>query len=149
MAGPTVVALLLALQIRTADDPSRLARWLLAAGLLGSATDSLLALAGLFSFLPGPLSAWISPPWLLFLWMAFGSTLPRSLAWLGDSPRLAAGLGAAGGPLSYYAGAELGAVRLTEPAGTSLLVLACVWAILLPGLFTLMRRLGVSPKIRT
>lgn len=140
-AGPVLVAILLALQVRSAENPPTLARWLLTVGLLGAVLDSLLALAGLFAFQPGFLPTWTCPPWLFFLWMIFGSTLPSSLAWLTEHPRLASGLGAAGGPLSYYAGAELGALRLSEPPRLSLLILACLWALLLPGLFRLMGKL--------
>jgi len=143
MAGPTIVAVLLALQVRAAPDPPAFARWIVLVGVVGAFVDTGLGLAGLFTFRPDLLPAWVCPPWLFFLWMIFGSVLPNALAWLADSPRLAAGLGAAGGPLSYYAGAELGALRLSDPPELSLLVLACVWGLLMPGLFILMKR-GVA-----
>ncbi|MBM4133270.1 MAG: DUF2878 domain-containing protein [Nitrospira sp.] len=146
-AGPVLAAILLTLQVRSADHPPNLAFWLLTVGLLGAVLDSLLALAGLFSFRPGYLPTWLCPPWLFFVWMTFGSTLPSSLAWLAEHPRLAAGLGAAGGPLSYYAGSELGALQLSEQINLSLLILACLWALLMPGLFVLMRKL--SPPLAT
>jgi len=73
------------------------------------------------------------------------STLPLSLDWLSGRPRFAALCGAIGGPLSYYAGASLGALDLPGEPRMSLLILAAVWGILLPGLHQLKTRMGLAP----
>ena len=76
--------------------------------------------------------------------MLFASTLPLSLNWLTERPRLAALLGAVGGPASYYAGASLGALDLSGHTVTSLLILATVWGILMPTLLRLKNRMGLT-----
>ncbi len=139
MAGPVVVAVLLAGQLRAAPDPPTLARWLLLVGALGAAIDTGLGLVGLLSFRPDFTPSWACPPWLFFLWMIFGSTLPNALRWLAATPTLAAVLGATAGPLSYFAGREMDALTLAEPLSTTLLVLAVLWGLLLPTLFGLLR----------
>lgn len=142
--GPVLVAVLLGLQLRFLPDPRRFARFLAAAGLLGLVLDSTLGALGLFVFHVSAFPAWVCPPWLTALWMLFASTLPLSLNWLTERPRLAALLGAVGGPASYYAGASLGALDLSGHTVTSLLILAAVWGILMPTLLRLKNRMGLT-----
>ena len=47
--------------------------------------------------------------------------------------------GAIGGPLSYWAGMQLGAVNFGVPTMSTVLMLAAVWAVLLPALVKLVR----------
>jgi hypothetical protein len=72
---------------------------------------------------------WLSPPWMAALWPNFVTTLHTSLGWLAGRYRLAALLGAVGGPLSYYAGARLGALTFPSDPTFSLIVLAAVWSV--------------------
>lgn len=71
------------------------------------------------------------PLWLIALWPAFAMTLRHSLAWLQGRWILATLLGAIAGPLSYIAGAQLGAATLMQPLAVSL-YLAIAWAITMP-----------------
>lgn len=92
--------------------------------------------------------AWIgAPPWILALWVAFALTLTRSFSLLQTRPALAALLGAVGGPLAFL-GAARGwhAVELQPPVGISLAALAVGWAIALPLLATVARKLGAAPR---
>lgn len=100
---------------------------------LGMATDSLLQLAGVVHF-AGASWAGLSPFWLWALWGVFGLTLNSSLAFLQTQARWVAGvLGAIWGPLTYYAGANLGAATLDVTA-THSAAMALVWALVLPAL---------------
>jgi hypothetical protein len=63
--------------------------------------------------------------------MIFATTLNVSLRWMKKRWTLAAGLGAVGGPLAYLAGAQLGAVTLTETS-TALAAIGTVWALAMP-----------------
>lgn len=74
------------------------------------------------------------PLWLVVLWGAFALALRYSLHYLHSSVPLCVIFGAVFGPLSYYAGARLGAVQFGPSVWQSLLVLAAIWGILLPGL---------------
>lgn len=101
------------------------------AGALGVVADLvLIPCAGLAYIdhppgVPGPL-------WIIALWMAFGTSLNVSFAWLHGRIWLAAPLGGISGPLAYIAGRKLGAVEFGPPDAEPLLWLASVWGMALP-----------------
>jgi len=109
-------------------------------GLLGFSIDTLLTLTGVFRF---PHSAEISLPpfWLLLLWLSFSATIRQSLAWLTKLPVMASLAGAIGGPLAYYTASRLGAVDLGFSIAASLVLLALIWAVILPLFFWLSQQL--------
>lgn len=130
--GPALVAVLAALNLYLRHPSQRLfeLRLLGLASLLGLLVDSLLATAGVFTFLDGQLPDWLSRPWMVALWANFALTLRSSMSWLEGRYRLAALLGMISGPLAYWAGARLGAVNLHGLY--SLLALAAVWLPMVP-----------------
>ena len=78
------------------------------------------------------------------MWPVFASAMRRgnSLEWLLPRLPLAAVLGALAGPLSYSGGARLGALHLD---GTrSLVTIGLCWAVAMPALALLARRLEPS-----
>lgn len=99
-------------------------------GVIGILTDGALTQLGLFSFSPAP--DFLIPFWLAGLWLAFAGTLSYGLKWLQDKPFLAALLGAIFGPLSYFAGMQLGAVAFDHNLTFTLMILALLWALLMP-----------------
>jgi hypothetical protein len=116
---------------------------LLASAALGTLAESGLAVSGLATFHADPAPDWLCPPWISALWANFGITLRHSLRWLERHLVLASLLGALIGPLSYVAGARLGAISFPEPS-LALASLAALWALYLPLLFALSARLGRS-----
>lgn len=110
---------------------------LMAKGLvIGLAVDSAMAQSGLIVFAqPGPVSA-IAPVWMALLWVLLMATINHSMSWLKPRPWIASLLGAISGPLSYFAGARLGAAEILAPLEFAL-VMGAVWAILTPLLFHL------------
>lgn len=113
--------------------------WLiLALGAFGTALDFLLMQAGVFRIDGHD----FPPPWLIAVWLLFASTLNHSLRWLQSRLWLAALCGAISAPLSYVAGARLGALNI-DLARLPLLALA--WALLLPLAFHLSQRLLHTP----
>lgn len=70
--------------------------------------------------------------WMAALWLGFATTLPMSLRWLARRPLPAAIGGFVFGPLSFYAGARLGAIELEPGLTQSLVVLAVVWGLAFP-----------------
>ncbi len=108
--------------------------YVLAVGLLGTLVDSLLRTAGATAY-PTSEQAWpfaAVPPWITSLWVAF-AILPRfSLRWLRGRPALAVLLGALGGPLSYLAGARLGAVAVGQSPSLTWTALALEYAVVTP-----------------
>jgi len=82
------------------------------------------------------------PAWLMALWLAFGLAIVPLFGFLMPRPLVAAGLGAAGGPLSWLSAARgWQAATLAEPIWQSLLALSAGWAIALPLLISLARHL--------
>ena len=121
-------------------QPLNEARLALAAVVVGVVVDSSLQWAGVITFWGWSLGA-CSPFWLWLLWGLFALTLPHSLSFLKNLPHwLHALLGAVLGPLTYYAGAQLGAAQW---AGRPVdgLALAVAWALALPLLVQLARQM--------
>ena len=134
-----VVALIIAHILFVGESLTELAVVLVTA-LAGIITDSLLALFGVYIF-SGSGQFLPIPFWLILLWFAFASTLRHSLAYLSKHYRLAAGLGAVGGTLSYVAGMKLQAVTFGLAFYPTVLLLACIWACLMPVIFLLCQRI--------
>ena len=81
---------------------------------------------------PWPL-AWLTPAWMIGIWVSFALTLNHSLAFLKGRHALAAAIGAVGGPLAYW-GAErgFGAVHFDASVATVLLGVGVGWACIFP-----------------
>ncbi|MBC3455520.1 DUF2878 domain-containing protein [Pseudomonas mosselii] len=107
-------------------------RALLRVTLAGCLLDSLLGALGVFAFDSRPL-----PMWLAMLWLVLASGLRHSLAWAGWPFWRGALFGALGGSLAYLAGARLAQVDLPLGTVTTALLLAPIWALLLPSLVRL------------
>ncbi len=101
----------------------------------GMAVDQLLVLSGVFVF-----GSPVLPLWLIALWLAFGLTLTLGLRFLQILPLWAqSGIGAVCGAGSYQAGVYFDAVSFGKSAGLTLLLLALLWALLLPVLLRMSR----------
>jgi hypothetical protein len=103
---------------------------IIAAGV-GIIMDSALLAVGIF--IPrGFGQHMIGPLWMVGLWVNFSTMLSTTLSWLKGRLVLAATLGAVGGPLAYYSGAQLGAAVIAEPLLQNLSVIGLAWALALP-----------------
>lgn len=116
-------------------DRQRDLAFIMVAGIVGTAVDSILMNLGVFSF-SGRLflPEWLVPIWLSGLWLSFASTLHYSLSWLQKRYVLATLFGAVGGPLSYYAGHRFGALTLGQDIISSLVFVSICWGIITPAL---------------
>jgi hypothetical protein len=61
------------------------------------------------------------------LWANFAGTLHLCLNWMRGRYWVASALGVCGGPLAYYGGQRLGAMRLGDSLAISLAVIAVEW----------------------
>ena len=106
----------------------RLAAWALAMGI---AIDSLFQFFSVMQF--HGLSIWgLSPFWMWMLWVLFALTINTSLAFFKSKPLVLSALaGFVFGPLSYYAGAKLGAASW-EGLKFPWLPLALAWMVAMP-----------------
>lgn len=147
-AGPLVVLLLLAVHLGRSRESSSELRLLIGVGLFGFAVDSVLSATDVLRY-EDRLVAWLAPPWIVALWLMFAATFRHSLAWLAPRPAVAFLLGAVGGPLSYAAGARLGALEWPENVVRSALVTSVVWGLAVPlCLAAAHRRLEVGGSVR-
>src|SRR5258706_12694582 len=136
--GLLAVAALMCLNLVWAADRRAVIALAVIAGIIGLVVDSSLGLMGVFSFS-------FAPPWIVALWMAFGSILPAFLSWLAGRYVWAAVLGAVAAPISYYGGVRLGAVAMPNPL-FSLAIIALAWAAIMPLLLRITERLSRSPR---
>jgi hypothetical protein len=104
-------------------------RVLLALGLTGFAVDTAWITLGILDFGGDALA----PSWIVALWLGFGLTVNHSMGWLRQKPVLAAALAALFAPVTYLAGARLGAVEVTNTLGLGLI--SGTWAIMFLLLF--------------
>ncbi|WP_278495189.1 DUF2878 domain-containing protein [Paraburkholderia fungorum] len=107
--------------------------------LIGALWESLLVASGLLVYPGGALIGGTAPWWLLALWALFAVQFNALFGWLKRRLFLAAMVGALAGPLSFRAGAALGAVRFGDPV-LSLFALSVGWAALMPLMLALARR---------
>ncbi|MGY2258223.1 DUF2878 domain-containing protein [Pseudomonas sp. SDO55104_S430] len=102
--------------------------------------DTTLMHLGLFHFSGATV---VLPLWLALLWLLFASTLRYSLSWTNRPWWLGSLAGAIGGPLSYWGGARLAEVGLPLGVWPSILLLASIWALLMPALHWM-----AGPRVR-
>jgi Protein of unknown function (DUF2878) len=142
--GVMVVAVLLVLHLSHVARPRQECRFLGVVLLTGAIWESLLVRLDLLGYPSGLIIGGFAPAWIVALWALFGGQFNTTYTWLKRRPALAALLGAVAGPLSFRAGAALGAVHLNRPLITTL-TLAAGWAVMLPLLAVVSRRWdGVS-----
>ena len=137
--GPVAILVAVALHLRFTRRPGVELRLLAIAMVLGLTVDSLLLATGWIAY---PNGAWLpgfAPYWIIAMWALFATTLNVSMRWLKDRYLLAAVFGAVGGPLSYLAGARLGAMNFVQ-AEWALLALAIAWGVSMPLLTALSSR---------
>jgi hypothetical protein len=135
--GTAIGAAFLLLILAMARRPARAALFVLLAGFAGPLADlAQVALGTLRLREPLLLGVWV-PGWLWMLWLLFAASLCASLRWLSGRYVLAALAGAVAAPLSYLAGAKLGAAGLHPDLWPSLGALALAWLLLTPGLLRL------------
>lgn len=114
--------------------------------LLGIAVDTLLQSFAVIHF-EGRAWGALSPFWLWMLWVLFALTLNSSMAFLKRLPLLiSAAAGLVFGPLSYLAGAALGAASLHR-AFFELSALALAWMMALTILVWMAQRISNDTKV--
>jgi len=139
--GPIVLLIWLAIHVYSSGRPKREIQIALISLLTGLLIDSLLI--GVGTYTPqGLIGTWaLTPPWMLSLWINFGTVVNGSLSWLRGRYWLGAFLGAWGGPAAYYSGHRLGALAFHPPVITHLAWMAMAWAVAVPLLFYLAEKI--------
>ncbi|MCU0579067.1 MAG: DUF2878 domain-containing protein [Desulfobacterota bacterium] len=143
--GPVVAVIWLGLYSWLTGRPKLEIQIALTALMLGLTIDTLLIGAGAYTP-QGVIGGWpVTPPWMLALWVNFGTLVNGGLSWLQGRYLLGAVLGAWGGPLAYYSGQRLGALTFHPPLVFHLAVLGAAWAVAVPLLFFLAEKFQGRP----
>ena len=126
-------------------QPFKEVGFMLAVGVIGTTTDSLLMHVGVIKFPNNSFiqsyNTWFCPLWLSLLWVLFASTINHSLHFLSQHKLWAAIGGGVGAALSYMAGHEFERFHLnTINIGfmeniPGFVLIGAIWAILLPIFF--------------
>ncbi|MEJ2534421.1 MAG: DUF2878 domain-containing protein [Gammaproteobacteria bacterium] len=124
------VLIVVALHLPQLAAPLKEALLLATAVLIGLLWESALVALGIVEY-PGHDHAWLAPVWILAMWALFATTINHGLAWVKRYWVYAALAGAIGGPMAFYAGANLGAVAFPNTT-LAMVVIGAGWAVLLP-----------------
>ncbi|MEN8686674.1 MAG: DUF2878 domain-containing protein [Desulfuromonadales bacterium] len=110
---------------------------ILSSCLLGVMVDSSQQALGLFTFkTDSSWPLWL-PLWVFVIWAQFATLFHYALYWLKGRYLVAALFGLIGGPLAYWGGIRLGAASFGENPTVTIIVLALVWAAIIPALVRL------------
>jgi hypothetical protein len=143
--GAIVVVILLAAHLARTARPGEELKFLAFAVLMGTIWESAVVRLHLLSYPSGNVLAGFAPYWIVALWALFAGQFNTTYSWLKGRPVVAAVLGGVAGPLSFRAGAALGAVHFDQPLAAAL-TLAAGWAVMLPLLLIASRQWnGVRP----
>ena len=126
-----LVGLLLFAFFIFSDDPRCDGILIVGVIIVGLVVDGALTLSGVFTFTT-PNYGLVIPWWLLALWAGFAGTLRHSLGYFRNHFWVSVAGGAIFGPVSYAAGARLGAVEFEMGMTTTMLILSPIWAIIFP-----------------
>jgi hypothetical protein len=137
--GVATTAMLVAIHLARVERPLTEFKLLVSVVAMGAIWESVPVLSGLLAYPNGILLPGAAPYWILALWALFAAQFNTTFGWLKHRVLLASVLGAIAGPMSFRAGAALGAVRFVHPLPATI-VLAIGWAILMPLLILLSRR---------
>jgi len=137
--GVAVSALLIAVHLAVTQRRLPEIKLLFSVIAIGAVWESIPVETGLLAYPSGNLIPHAAPYWILALWGLFAAQFNASFGWLKPKLGLAALLGAVAGPMSFRAGAALGAVHFVHPL-PAILLLAGGWGCLMPLLVLLSRR---------
>jgi len=139
LMGVVFVLVLIASHIIRAPQPLPELKLIGITALIGAVWESVLVAVGLLSYPSGMLVHGLAPYWLIALWALFAAQFNTTYIWLKSKLAVAALLGAITGPVSFHAGAALGALKF-EKSWPAAPALALGWACLLPLIAVLSRQ---------
>jgi hypothetical protein len=138
-AGTLIALVIVAVHLMRANNIRNEAILISLTGIVGTAWDSSLMNAGLFTFFNGAVISGLVPVWMILMWALFATTLNVSMKWMKGRYLLAAMFGGIGGPIAYYAGHRLGAVEFDSTLN-SMTAVALGWSVIMPILMMLTTR---------
>jgi hypothetical protein len=146
--GPIAAAAVLAVHFALSPDRRGDARTVFLATLIGPWCDTALAWSGALEFTGGMSGGVFAPVWIVALWSLFAMTFPYCLKWVSGDLRVAFFFGLFGSPLSYKLGGEAMGAAVIAPGWAPLAMIGVFWAVTLPLIFALDRRLREALTLR-
>lgn len=128
--GACVVAAMAIGHLCITRDRRRAMLWLCVVTLCGWSWECVVVRTGWVQY-PDTDATDYAPYWMVALWLLFALQINPVFHWLRGRWMLAALLGGIAGPLSFRAGAALGAVHLIEPLA-ALSLIGAGWVVWLP-----------------
>ena len=116
--------------------------------LTGFVIDSIFAKYNLLVFQANPFYKYLTPPWMIALWLNFSTVLYACLKKYFLKNKILAFLSLFGFPLAYYVGVSLGAATLPK-GNIGLLIIGLTWSIVLPGILYVYEKLLGSSEQHT
>ncbi len=136
--GVTLACVLILLHLWRVRRPGEELKLIVSVMLIGAVWETVVVSAGLLAYPTSTLIHGLPPLWLPAEWAMFAAQFNTTYQWLKSRVALAAVFGAIAGPVSFHAGAALGALQFVKPWPAAA-ALAVGWAGLLP-LVTVMSR---------
>lgn len=146
LAGPAAMLLFLIIHSTRVSNISNEWKFIIAAGILGTAVDSALAYSGVIKYFGGWSQGIPAPLWISAMWMGFAATLFHALKWMRRSNIIGILMGVIFGPLSYYTGVKMGVLEFPFSTPLALIVLAMVWGSAIPLLYHMSKLMGVQSE---
>lgn len=129
--GPIVVAVLVVLHLLYSRSWRRDVALMAALAMYGVIFETLLVRSGWMGY-EGMVVAGFAPPWIVALWIHFGTMRHALLRVLYRRPVIAALIGAIGGPVAYAGGAALDAAEMAPPPWRAMVAIGAAWAVVTP-----------------
>jgi len=129
--GLVIAMIVVLFHLYSDDDPMAEVKLIFTAMLLGLILDGLLTSSNWLIYANQNGQSFVPPYWIIALWAIFATTINVTLKWMHSRYVIACIFGMIGGPLSFIAGKELGAVVFIQPT-QALLALAIGWGIAMP-----------------
>jgi hypothetical protein len=137
--GESVALVLVIAHLLRVERPRQELKLLASVVVIGWVWESALLDLGLLAYPTSSSLHGLAPLWLPALWALFAAQINTTYSWLKRRFHVAVLIGAIAGPLSFRAGAALGALRFANPWPAAI-ALAAGWAVLLPLTTVLARR---------
>lgn len=130
--GPVTVAILVPLQVcLLTENRKQETVFVFICGSIGFLLETILITGDVYAS-QGVMVLFVCPPWMAALWFNFAMLVSISLSWLKRKYLLAAILGGLAGPLAYWGGEKLGAIKIADAFLLGYLPLIALWFLVLP-----------------
>ena len=142
--GVMVIMIIIAVHLLRQKNPYSELILILSIGILGGALDSIFVYFQWISYPSGHIHENLTAYWIIAMWMSFATTLNISMAWLKNKNILGFIFGFFGGPLTYYAGYNLGGINFVD-FNSAMIALAFGWGLIIPPLLHLADKFKQNP----